>query len=169
MAKDNNLPALNKKDSLEAISKKIIKEKDPTNLKKLSQLFKITSAKKEILRIIKLTNLLDLAEDEAVKRFENNPELIENKYLISFMDTIQNSIERANRTLGLIEDTPDVLIPTVNILNVNKSDELDLQSREKIQFTVNAILTKLKEKEKDLSDSIDIEEQIILKDDEGEE
>lgn len=167
MKKENkDLPLIAKKDSLEVIGKKLIKEKDPENIKKLSQLFKITSAKKEMLRIIKLTDLLDLAEDEAVKRFQNNPGIIENKYLIAFMDTIQNSIDRASKNLDLIEEDHDILVPNVNILNINQKDDndLNLQSREKIQFAVNMILDKLKESDNKLK-----EKNIILEDDEDEE
>ena len=73
------------------------------------------------------------------------------------MQTVQNAIDRANKSLSLVDEAPAIQInQQVNNINV---ETLDRDSRNKIRDAVNAILKKSKEMEiEPLEDNIIIEE-----------
>ena len=73
-----------------------------------------------------------------IERFEKRPGEFSNTDLINYMNTVQNAIDRANKSLNLIDEAPAI---TLNQVNVNVEDPvLNRESREKITNAINALL-----------------------------
>lgn len=143
---DNKLPSINNSE-LDTIVNQIIAEGDVNKLKSLTTNFKAFAAKKEVLRIMKLSELLDKIEDVAIDRF-NNSNLITNDQVLEFMKVTQNSIDRANKMLDDINGAPNVLGSTVNnltIINVEDNSPQAIASRERVQKAVYNLLNKAKD------------------------
>lgn len=162
-----------KKTSMEEIAKKVMKETDLVNLKKLNDLFKVTAAKKEMLRIIKLTEALDKIDDEAIHRLDVGFP-IDNKELVIYKQALETSIDRSNKMLSEIQGL-DLNLPvkSINLVQVNNI-QLDLASREKIINLITNIKDKLDKKEKNIQEELQIIEtdavdNIILNNNDSEE
>lgn len=143
---DNKLPSINNSE-LDTIVNQIIAEGDVNKLKSLTTNFKAFAAKKEVLRIMKLSELLDKIEDVAIDRF-NNSNLITNDQVLEFMKVTQNSIDRANKMLDDINGATNVLGSTVNnltIINVEDNSPQAIASRERVQKAVYNLLNKAKD------------------------
>lgn len=115
----------------------IISEKDPDKLDNLTKLFSLTQKKKQLARINKLSKLLDKVDNEVINRFENNPQVIEDRDLYRYWQTTSDIVN--NKT----ED--DISLPRVQInnqtnINVNQLSGLNRESRAKVLDAVNKIL-----------------------------
>lgn len=130
------------------IINEIISENDPDKLENLTKLFSLTQKKKQLARINKLSKLLDKVDDEVIDRFENNPQVIEDRDLYRYWQTTSDIVN--NKT----ED--DISLPRVQInnqtnINVNQLSGLNRESRAKVLDVVNKILGEA------TSDVIDVE------------
>lgn len=118
----------------------ILKEDNIDNLKKLTELFNVAQAKKNALRIVKLSTLLGKVDDEAINRFENHPEEATNREIMDYMQIVQNQIDKANATLQTLDDKPLIQITNqkneVNIINNNFTRE----NRDNVIDAVKALL-----------------------------
>lgn len=119
------------------IINEIISEHDPDKLENLTKLFSLTQKKKQLARINKLSKLLDKVDDEVIDRFENNPQVIEDRDLYRYWQTTSDIVN--NKT----ED--DISLPRVQInnqtnINVNQLSGLNRESRAKVLDAVNKIL-----------------------------
>ena len=150
-----NLIPLDKKTT--ELAQQIVDEQDVNKVQDLVSLFNLNQAKKNVLRVLKLNSLLDKVSDTAIDRFNRRPGEFTNSDLLSYMQTVQNAIDRANKSLSLVDEAPAIQInQQVNNINV---ETLDRDSRNKIRDAVNAILKKSKEMEiEPLEDNIIIEE-----------
>lgn len=117
----------------------IIKEDDTTRLKKLTNLFNLNQTKKNALRILRLNELLDLIQDQMIERFETSPLEFENKELLDYMQVIQSAIDRANKSLDLIDHTPTIQLNQVNV----EMPILNHESRERVREAIQAIRNKI--------------------------
>ena len=116
------------------LTTKIIEESDPDTLDKLTQLFTLNQKKKQIARTNKLSNLLELVDDEVIARFTSAPEAIEDDNLLKYWKTTQDTISQHN--------SDDQELPRVQINNtVNiSSSGLNRESRAKVLEAVQEIL-----------------------------
>lgn len=146
------------------IAQDIVNETDDSRIKQLTQLFNLNQAKKNVLRVLKLNCLLDKVSDQMLERFEKRPGEFSNADLLNYMTVTQNAIDRANKSLNLVNDMPAIQINQVNNTIVNSEDTLDRESKERIMDAVNAILNKAKELNIDISNS-DSDTEIIVDDD----
>lgn len=143
---DNN-EKINSKDIIDLIpldsktdklAEEIIKEDDLKKVQDLTHLFNLQLAKKNVLRVLKLNSLLDKVSDQMIERFEKRPGEFSNADLLNYLTVTQNAIDRANKSLNLVDETPAI---TMNQLNVNLvENNLDRDSREKITEAVKKIL-----------------------------
>lgn len=117
----------------------IVEEDNIENLKKLMQLFNLNQAKKNALRVMKLNSLLDKVQDSMIDRFEKRPGEFSNTDLINYMNTVQSAVDRANKSLTLIDESPIITLNQVNV-NVNEDPVLNRESREKITNAINALM-----------------------------
>lgn len=159
-------------ESTNKLAQDIIKEQDIDNIKNLMHLFNVSQAKKNVLRVLKLNDLLDKVQDQMVERFEKKPGEFSNADLLNYMQVAQQAIDRANKSLTLVDETPAI---TMNQLNVSISgqdtDTLSRESREKVTEAINNIMKKLKLNEQEHDDVVEIAEsssaEIIASDDES--
>lgn len=131
------------------LAQQIIDEQDVDKVKDLTHMFNLNQAKKNVLRVIKLNSLLDKVSDQMLERFTKQPEAFSNSDLLSYMQVTQSAIDRANKALNLVDETPAIQINQVNNINVNEG--LDRESRERIKDAVNAILKKSSQLDLELS------------------
>lgn len=160
-----NIIPLNK--DISDVTQKIIEENDVDRLKNLTSLFNVNQAKKNALRVIKLNSLLDKVSDEMIARFEKHPGEFSNADLLNYLQVTQSAIDRANKSLGLIDEASPIQFNQVNV-NV-KTDELDRESKEKVADAIKAIMNRLgklpKEEDSTVSLIQDNNEDAIIIDD----
>ena len=107
----------------------------------LTHLFNLNQAKKNVLRILKLNQLLDKVSDQMIERFEKRPGEFSNADLLNYMQVAQSAIDRANKSLNLVDETPAIQINQQNI--IMDKEILDKDSRDRVTDAVNAILNKI--------------------------
>lgn len=123
------------KDIGDDLISKIITEEDPDELDKLTQLFTVNQKKKQIARTNKLSNLLDKVDDEVISRFNNNPEIIEDRDLLKYWSTTAEVIGGKQED----NDIPKIQINNQTNISLNSSG-LSRESRAKVLDVVNQIL-----------------------------
>lgn len=131
-----------KKQSLDALARKIIKEQNGKKLYDLLDEFKLITLKKELVRLVKLGEFADLADDEIGTRLMEHPERLKNSELVEFSQLIQNSMDRANKHIEDIRENGAVNI-NANTVNITKNEikaDMTVASREKIANVVMSIL-----------------------------
>ena len=138
------------------LAEQIIKETNLDTVKDLTHLFNLNQSKKNVLRIMKLNGLLDKVSDQMIERFEKRPGEFSNSDLLSYMQVVQASIDRANKGLSLVDETVPINI-NQNNLNVNIIDPFDRDSKSRIAAAIQAILSQVnnQEEEPDIIEIID--------------
>ena len=76
--------------------------------------------------------------------------------LIKYLQVTQTAIEKANKNLSLVDETPVIQVNHNNQLNVNISETLDRDSRERVLAFVKAALQQNSTEE---TDFVEIEEE----------
>jgi hypothetical protein len=111
-------------------------------LKNLTKLFEINQAKKNALRVIKLNNLLDKVNDQAIERFEKRPYEISNKELLDYMKVVGDEIQRSQESIAKIDESPTIQINQQNnSINVNVGEnKIDRDSKERVIDAVTQLL-----------------------------
>lgn len=136
------------------LAQDIVDEQDVDKVKDLVHLFNLNQAKKNVLRVFKYNALLDTLSDEALKRAQLRSDQFSNGDLVAWMQVAQSAIDRANKSLNLVDDTPAIQINQVN--NINVQEPLDRESRDRIKDAVKAMLANAKNlnviQEADLAD-----------------
>ena len=125
---------------------------------KMIKIFNLNQSKKNVVRVLKLSKLLDCIYDQMIARVESRPGEFSNEDLMKYVTTIQSAIEKANKSLDLVQEAPAIGIGTqINI--VNQGEVFDRESREKILRAVESISKRAKEA------GIEIEDYTISDDD----
>lgn len=136
--KELNLVSLDNKT--QEIAQLILDEQDIDKVKDLTTLFNLNSQKRNVMRVMKMNELLDKVTDKVVNRFDAYPDNFSNEDLLKFMQVTETAIDRANKQLNLIDDTPPIHLTQNNQVNINMGAELSRESREKIlEFVNNAM------------------------------
>lgn len=166
----------NKKDAVEIVKEtsllstttdnlvaEIMKENSPDKLKDLTHLFKVHMAKRNILRLIKYYDMMDLVNEQTLLRLEKKPDEITSKDLLAIMTTVMTTIEKTTTTLGTLDDTDSMIIHNQkNEVNINiDTPKLNRDSKEKVVDAIKSLMTLLSEgKSKDIvpEDVIDVED-----------
>lgn len=130
---------------LEATENKIMRQiiEAPTKeeLQTQLELFNINQSKKNAMRIVKLSNLLNKVEDQAIERFERRPDQVSNKELLEYMNVVSNQIDRAQKSVDAVKDAPAIMIKNQkNELNINVGPQLDRDSKEKVMDVISLLL-----------------------------
>lgn len=170
MLKDNdkdlsnslNLVALD--DETTELAQKIINESSLDEIKNLTKLFNLNQSKKNAMRVLKLNTLLDKVSDQMIERFEKKPGEFSNADLLNYMTITQNAIDKANKSLNLVEETPAIQLQQNNQINVNIVDRLSRDSKDKVAEAVRSILSKINSMETELSEVINKDDSIIVED-----
>lgn len=151
-----DLVPLDEKTAL--IAQQILDEQDIDKVKDLTALFNLNAQKRNVMRVIKMNGLLDKVTDQVIERFEKYPANFSNDDLIKYMQVTENAIDRANKNLNLVEETPAIQLMQNNQVNINIDNGLDRDSREKVLDAVKAILANAVKPEPEVVDVIEIKE-----------
>lgn len=123
---------------------KILEEESDVETKKMIQLFNLNQSKKNVIRVLKLSQLLDRIYDQMIARVENRPGEFSNDDLMKYVTTIQSAIDKANKSLDLVQETPAIQMNTqINIMN--DGEQFDRESRDRISKAVESILKRAKD------------------------
>ena len=144
------------------IAQEILDEENIDRVKDLTNLFNLNAQKRNVMRVIKMNDLLDKVTDQVIERFEKRPENFSNDDLIKYMQVTENAIDRANKHLNLVEETPQIQLMQNNQVNINIDSDMDRESRERV---LNAVRSILSSNTSDLSDIIEVDNIIDI--DEG--
>lgn len=116
----------------------LIKENDTGKVNDLTNLFKLNQKKKDIYRANKLSNLLNLIDNEVYDRISATPESFDNYDLLKYMESTQSAISNTYQNL---DRQPLIQINNQkNEINFNNSG-LDRESRARVLEVVSAIIS----------------------------
>lgn len=168
----DNIPNLNE-ESL-ALINQIIAETDIDKAKDLTYLFNVNQNKKTMIRVNKLSDLLDTITDQALARFTSRPDEISNKELFDGLKVVQDLIERGQKQVSGAGEMPLIQFnQQTNEVNIGSSPStLSRDSRERVKSAVLGLLNNLAAQPSNTEETI--EENIITVDavdtvEEGEE
>ena len=138
------------------IAQEILNEQDVDKVKDLTTLFNLNAQKRNVMRVIRMNELLDKVTDQVIERFEKRPDNFSNDDLIKYMQVTENAIDRANKHLHLVEETPPIQLQQNNQVNINIESQLDREGRERVIDAVRSILAMSKESPMEV-DFVDVE------------
>ena len=132
----------NLNEESKAIIDQLIAETDEQKARDLTYLFNANQNKKTMVRVNKLSDLLDTITDQALERFTARPDEISNKELFDGLKVVQDLIERGQKQMSGVGETPLIQINQQNNeVNVGSvSSTLNRDSRERVKAAVLGIL-----------------------------
>lgn len=126
------------------VTNELIEEQDLDKVKNLTKLFNLNQAKRNAIRVMKLNSLLDKVSDQMIERFNKKPGEFSNKELLDYMTVVQSTIDRANKSIELVDQTPAIVINQQNNqVNIDTSPVLDRESRMRVVEAVKGIMNTL--------------------------
>jgi hypothetical protein len=128
-----------------AIITQLIAEKDEQKTRDLTHLFNANQNKKTMVRVNKLSDLLDTITDQALTRFTSRPDEISNKELFDGLKVVQDLIERGQKQVSDAGEMPLIQINQQNNeLNLGSAgSNLNRDSRERVKSVVMNLLDSL--------------------------
>lgn len=140
----NTTGLLNLNEESMMLIEKIISETDEQKARDLTQLFNANQSKKTMVRINKLSDLLDVITDQALTRFTTRPDEISNKELFDGLKVVQDMIERGQKQVSNAGAGEVPLIQVnqqTNEVNIGSSpSSLNRDSRERVKSAVMSLL-----------------------------
>jgi hypothetical protein len=128
-----------------ALIERIISETDEQKARDLTQLFNANQNKKTMVRVNKLSNLLDTITDQAVTRFATRPDEISNKELFDGLKIVQDLIERGQKQVSGAGETPLIQVNQQNneVTIGGTGSNLNRDSRERVKSAVMSLLNNI--------------------------
>lgn len=157
----NSLDLVPLDEKTRALAQRILDEEDVDKIKDLTALFNLNAQKRNVMRVIKMNNLLDKVTDQITERFEKTPDNFSNDDLVKYMQVTENAIDKASKNLNLVEETPAIQLLQQNQVNINIDNGLDRESRERVLDFVKAALEKANATTTDFEDVVDIKEEEV--------
>jgi hypothetical protein len=117
---------------------RIISETDEQKSRDLTHLFNANQNKKTMVRVNKLSDLLDTITDQALQRFSARPDEISNKELFDGLKVVQDLIERGQKQVAGAGEVPLIQVnQQTNEVNIGgTSSTLSRDSRERVKTAV---------------------------------
>lgn len=128
-----------------ALINQIIAESDVEKTKDLTHLFNINQNKKTMIRIDKLSGLQDHLVEQFARRIAERPDEISNKELMDGIRIVQDIIERGQKQVEGVAQTPLIQFNQQNN-SVNLGDsttQLNKESRDRVKNAVLSLLSGL--------------------------
>ena len=134
--------AIKLNEESKALIEQIISESDEQKVRDLTQLFNANQNKKTMARVNKLSDLLDAITDQALTRFTERPDEISNKELFDGLKTVQDLIERGQKQVSGVGETPLIQVnQQTNEVNIGGApSNLNRDSRERVKAAVLSLL-----------------------------
>lgn len=128
-----------------ALINQIVAETDDQKTKDLVALFNTNQNKKTMVRVDKLSELLDTITEQALVRFTLKPDEISNKELFDGLKIVQDLIERGQKQVSGVGETPLIQVnQQTNEVNIgNASESLNRESRERVKSVVLDLLNNI--------------------------
>jgi hypothetical protein len=141
-----------------ALLNQIITETDERRAMELTQLFNANQNKKTMVRVNKLSDLLDTITEQALARFTARPDEISNKELFDGLKVVQDLIERGQKQVSGGGETPLIQInQQTNEVNVGgAASTLNRDSRERVKAAVLGLLDSITTKQPNTLNSDDV-------------
>lgn len=160
-------PSLNE-ESL-ALIEQIIAATDEQQTRDLTHLFNANQNKKTMVRVNKLSDLLDTITDQALARFTTRPDEISNKELFDGLKVVQDLIERGQKQVSGAGETPLIQVnQQTNEVNIGgAASNLNRDSRERVKSAVLGLLDSLTAKQTTPATDVDYIEVEPIKDEEN--
>lgn len=136
------------------VARKILEEDDIDKVKDLTALFNLNAQKRNVMRVIKMNDLLDKVTNQISDRFEKYPDNFTNDELLKYMQVTEAAIDRANKNLNLIEETPQIAMQQNNQVNINMTYGIDEEGRGKVLDIINSVLKFTRTSTNDEEDNI---------------
>ena len=159
------------RESLTLINQ-IIAESDIEKTKDLTHLFNINQNKKTMIRIDKLSGLQDNLVDQFAKRISERPDEISNKELMDGIKIVQDIIERGQKQVEGVNQTPLIQFNQQNnsVTIGDDTPQLSKESRDRVKNAVLSLLNGLN-KPAPTEDFVEVQPTIIEEtgDDENDE
>jgi hypothetical protein len=129
-------------DEAKTLIEQLISETDEQRTKDLTHLFNANQNKKTMVRVDKLSNLLDTITDQALARFTARPDEISNKELFDGLKIVQDLIERGQKQVSGAGETPLIQFnQQTNEVNIgDTTNTLSRDSRERVKAAVLGLL-----------------------------
>lgn len=129
-------------DEAKTLIEQLISETDEQKTKDLTHLFNANQNKKTMVRVDKLSNLLDTITDQALARFTARPDEISNKELFDGLKIVQDLIERGQKQVSGAGETPLIQFnQQTNEVNIgDTTSTLSRDSRERVKAAVLGLL-----------------------------
>ena len=143
-------------EKTQQIAQEIIEEQDIDRVKDLTALFNLNAQKRNVMRVIKMNNLLDKVTDQVIERFDKRPDNFSNDDLIKYMQVTENAIDKASKNLNLVEETPPIQLMQNNQVNINIGSDLDRDGRERVLNTVANLIAQMQNSNDDFIEVEDI-------------
>lgn len=135
-----NIDPLDQK--LTTVAQQIVTEENDEETRKLVAIFNAHQQKRNVVRVMTLTTLLDKIINQIQERIDKRGDELTGQELLQFLQTITNTVEKANKELNGVLDAPIITYSQNNQINVNITDSLSRESREKITNVVRDILSR---------------------------
>lgn len=137
--------AVNLDEESRAIIEQIIAEKDEQKTKDLTHLFNANQNKKTMVRVNKLSNLLDTITDQALTRFTTRSDEISNKELFDGLKIVNDLVERGQKQVSGVGETHLIQVnQQTNEVNIGgASSNLNRDSRERVKSAVISLLNSI--------------------------
>jgi hypothetical protein len=138
-------PNNNLSEESKALIEQIITETDEKKTRDLTALFNANQNKKAMVRVNKLSDLLDTITDQALTRFTNRPDEISNKELFDGLKIVQDLIERGQKQASGVPETPLIQVnQQTNDVNIGgNTNSLNRDSREHVKSAVMNLLNSI--------------------------
>ena len=139
------VPKIDLNEEAKALIAQIIAEKNEQKARDLTQLFNANQNKKTMVRVNKLSDLLDTITDQALTRFTSRPDEISNKELFDGLKIVQDLIERGQKQVSGAGETPLIQVnQQTNEVNIGgTSSNLNRDSRERVKSAVLSLLSSI--------------------------
>ena len=148
---DKNIIDVEAKKILDKIASQSITEiNDESNFDDLVKLFNANQLKKTMQRILKSNELLDKVTQEALQRFNENPNDFTTQDLLNYMRTVQDSINVSQKTLAAQQEQTKVPLIQINQQTINNTEsQISKESQEKIVAVVEDLIKMMNAAEED--------------------
>lgn len=162
----SDIKSLNLNEEASALIAQIISETDEAKTRDLTQLFNANQNKKTMVRVNKLSNLLDTITDQALTRFTKRPDEISNKELFDGLKIVQDLIERGQKQVSGVSEMPLIQVnQQTNEVNLGGPNSLNRESRERVKSAVlnllDNVMTKVSSTEETFVDAESVENKVI--------
>lgn len=142
---EKTLKPISLDEESKALISQIVAETDDQKTKDLVAMFNTNQNKKTMVRVNKLSELLDAITNQALTRFTTKPDEISNKELFDGLKVVQDLIERGQKQVSGVGETPLIQVnQQTNEVNIgNTSESLNRESRERVKSVVLDLLNNI--------------------------